>query len=163
MAIKRRRYDGPASQAAGLDYLLRRIDRMSSEPLSNAQATGGYVFTGPIEPTFLVASSEARSHIRAVADFICDGTNDEEEIQYALDQLSTTAYGTVVLSEGRFYMGTDVALVTLALPTGARLMGCGVNVTRLVSDSTNVAFDFQITYKSDCELSDFSLIETGGI
>lgn len=163
MAIKRRRYDANSSQAAGLDYLLRSRGRLTTEPLSNAQAKGGYVFTGPIEPTFLVASVEARSHIRAVADFICDGTNDEEEIQYALDQLSTSAYGTVVMSEGRFYMGTNLALVTIALPTGARLMGCGVNVTRLVSDSTNAAFDFQITYKSDCELSDFSLIETGGI
>ena len=163
MAIKRRRYDEASSQAAGLDYLLRRIDRLTTEPLSSALASEGYVFTGPIEPTFLVASYEARSQIRSVADFVCDGTNDEEEIQYALDQLSTTAYGTVLMSEGRFNIGSDIAPVTIALPTGAHLMGCGVNVTRLISDSTTAAFDFQITYKSDCELSDFSIVEIGGI
>ncbi len=161
MAIKRRRYDRESSQAAGVDYLLRRFDRLTSEPLSNAQAIEGYAFSGPIEPTFLVASYEARSQIREVADFICDGVADEEEIQYALDQLSTVTRGNVVMSPGRFNMGNDAAAVTIALPIGARLVGCGTNVTRLISDSFAALYDFQITYSANCELSDFSIVEVG--
>lgn len=162
MAIKRRRYDAESSQAAGLDYLLRRFERMSTQPASGAKAAGGYTFAGPIEPTFLVASIDARSQIRDVADFVCDGVNDEEEIQYALDALGGNR-GIVNLSAGRFYPGNDIALVQINVPTKATLKGRGKHVTTFQSDSTNAAFDFQILYGTDSALLDFSITEIGGI
>jgi len=160
MTIKRRRYDKESSQAAGLDYLLRRIDRLTTEPLTSAKATGGYTFTGPIEPTFLVASVDARSAIRDVADFVCDGVNDEEEIQYALDLLKFTG-GCVVLSRGQFHMGNDVAAVTIVVHANVALVGRGEHVTQFVSDPLAAMFDFQITYTTNSKLADFSIIEVG--
>lgn len=162
MAIKRRRYDAASSQAAGLDYLLRRTDRLTTEPLSNAQAKGGYVFTGPIEPSFLVASVDARPQIRAVSDFICDGVNDEEEIQYALDQLPSTG-GLVRLSAGRFYPGNASALVQIILPNYSWLQGSGEHITQFDSNRYAAAYDFQILYGYYCTLSGFSIVETGGL
>lgn len=151
---------------AGTDEAVRRLLAKFDEFPKSGDGTGGAIdaegFTGPIEPTFLVASVDARSALRAVADFICDGTNDEDEIQAAFDALPSTG-GKVVLSEGRFYPGNDVALVQITMPSGTHLQGCGMNVTQFVSDSVTAAFDFQILYGSDCDLTDFAIVETGGI
>jgi hypothetical protein len=63
-----------------------------------------------IEPTVLVASSEARPEIIKQADFVCDGVNDLDEINLALAAVDNQAWagqsgtaGRVVLSEGSFY------------------------------------------------------------
>ena len=50
--------------------------------------------------TLVVAASDASTKSKAEADYICDGTSDEVQIEAALDALTTG--GTVLLSEGAF-------------------------------------------------------------
>lgn len=55
----------------------------------------------------LVASSNASDRIQAIADYVCDGVNDEVEIQQALDSFQPGRFENVVeLSEGSFNIGT---------------------------------------------------------
>lgn len=93
---------------------------------------GGHTppFTGPIEVTILVASSEARPEIIALADYVCDGLDDQVEIQNALDDLPagtatagrlTSPRGRVICSEGGFNCDGDIEV-----PGGAALEGVGM-------------------------------------
>lgn len=72
--------------------------------------------------TYVVAASDALAHVKAQADYVCDGTADDVQIQAAIDAISTWAWdtgggGDVVLSEGGFSIDT-----TLSLPIGKRLI-----------------------------------------
>lgn len=52
----------------------------------------------------LVASSEASSELKANAEYVCTGTNDEAIIQQAVTYVANQGGGKVRLSEGRFYI-----------------------------------------------------------
>lgn len=79
--------------------------------------------------TFLVAANNAADATKASADYLCDGTNDEVEIQAAVDAAAALwGPGIIQLSEGRFDMSADVDLSAL---TGAWLRGAGVYGTYL--------------------------------
>ncbi len=60
--------------------------------------------------TFLVAASDANATIIAQADYVCDGTADDVQIQAAIDALPAGG-GKVLLSEGTFSI---TAYITLA-------------------------------------------------
>jgi hypothetical protein len=74
--------------------------------------------------TYVVAASDAPSHVKAQADYVCDGTADEVEIQAAID----TGEKLVQLSEGTFSLSS-----TLMLPDidGFSLVGSGKRNTIL--------------------------------
>jgi hypothetical protein len=50
--------------------------------------------------TFIVAASDASTRVKNQADYVADGTDDDVEIQAAIDALPSGG-GTVVLSGGR--------------------------------------------------------------
>jgi hypothetical protein len=56
--------------------------------------------------TYVVAASDAPTWVKAQADAVCDGTNDEIEIQTAIDTVETSGGGIVSLSAGTFNMST---------------------------------------------------------
>ena len=68
-------------------------------------------------PTILVAAFDSEARTQAYADYVCDGTADDVEINAALDELTTWG-GRVVLSEGQFNV---TAMLTVA--SGQSLMG----------------------------------------
>lgn len=103
-----------AAQAKALDHLLNVLERRalrqrrtSSKSLSDSFSTIG---TGGT-PTFFVAASDASVHSREIADFLCDGTNDEVQINAAIAALPAGG-GRVLLSEGTFYIGAAVIINT---------------------------------------------------
>src|SRR3989338_6523001 len=56
-------------------------------------------------PTLLVAANDASAAAKRWADYTCDGTADDVQIQAAIDALPASGEiqdGTVVLSEGTF-------------------------------------------------------------
>lgn len=59
--------------------------------------------------TFVVASSTASAEYRAQADYICDGTADEVEINAAIQALPGQG-GKVLLSEGIFYLAAPIVI-----------------------------------------------------
>ncbi|MEN6514449.1 MAG: hypothetical protein ABFC82_10965, partial [Methanoculleus sp.] len=51
--------------------------------------------------TLVVAASDSTSTAKAQADYVCDGSNDQAEIQNAINALPAGG-GTVQLTEGTF-------------------------------------------------------------
>jgi hypothetical protein len=60
---------------------------------------------GPWPATFVVAASDSESPTGA--DYVCDGTEDNIEIQTALDNLPTSG-GTVLLLDGTYYISAPI-------------------------------------------------------
>lgn len=58
-------------------------------------------------PYIAVASSEAPTAIKSVCQFICDGTDDNIEIQNAINSLGS-AGGKVFLTKGKFFISTPI-------------------------------------------------------
>ena len=58
-------------------------------------------------PFVAVASSEAPKAIKSVCKFVCDGTDDNIEIQNAIDSLASTG-GKVFLTKGKYYISTSI-------------------------------------------------------
>lgn len=67
--------------------------------------------------TYLVSASNAPAHVTAQADFVCDGTADESEINAAI---TAADGGTILLSKGTFYTSSPIVLVP-----GTKLIGQG--------------------------------------
>ena len=88
--------------------------------------------------TFLVAANDASRGDKSIADYVCDGTADNVEIQAAMD-LIKTAGGTVILSQGTF---TCAAAIVMDGAGGAdtvtiALKGQGVRTT-ILSMANNI-------------------------
>lgn len=73
-----------------------------------------YWKAGNSKPMVFVAASNATGSEKSAADYLCDGTNDNIEIQAAIDSL--TNGGTVQLSSGTFTIGAQVTMSSTNLP-----------------------------------------------
>jgi hypothetical protein len=125
-------FGGTTSEAtsAGLNYLLGKYEGLPDiDRVSGTSTTIGTVGAepAPIErvPTFTVASSYARQYVKNLADFVCDGIDDQIDIQRALDALPSGG-GRVVLTEGWYncVMPTTGA-DTIVIPFRSTLQGMG--------------------------------------
>ncbi len=91
----------------------------------------------------LVAASNAHEWIRKRADFRCDGTDDDVQIQEAIDAAigdGTDAYGTKIqLSGGQFNMSSPISWRNnITLAGGGR----GVTLLRAANDLDDNMFEF---------------------
>jgi len=77
-------------------------------------------------PTAVVAASNAPTALKQRANYICDGTNDEVQINAAL-----VAYNTVTLTEGLFSIGATIT----EMKAGKCLRGVGVYNTMLLQEA----------------------------
>src|SRR5690554_4981596 len=84
---------------------------LSLDPISSAP--------GVRPPAFVIAAADAPAEVKAAADVVCDGVDDNVEIQAALD-----AGRSVVLSEGTFWINGRVGGRVL-MPSGSVLRGQG--------------------------------------
>jgi parallel beta-helix repeat protein len=116
--------------------------------LATAGQSGWVDLVGPV--TLLVAASNASAAVKATAQYVCDGTADEVEINAALAALPAVG-GTVQLSEGGFTYAAMIA------PTKANCtlkgMGAGATIlqaaTGAVVNITAVALNQTRTVLSD--------------
>ena len=131
---------------------LHRIigDVGGTEPLGEAEVEAG---GGGYSATYTVAASDASASAQANADFVCDGTNDEVQINAALAACETlsggssgAAGGRVLLSEGTFYIGATA--ITGA--TSSTLQGQGPTATKLAQQAAS-------SYTIDCNTLGFTL------
>lgn len=100
----------------------------------------GYHFP-PRAGTLFVAASNALDVSKAQADYVCDGTNDQEEIQEAINRIALSSHGKglVRLSEGKFYISAKVSLLS-----GVSVIGLeGLWTTEIIVDAGVTAFEFQ--------------------
>ena len=71
--------------------------------------------------TFIVAANDSTAQGKATADYICDGTADDVQIQAAFDALPSTG-GSVMLLDGKFNIAA-----ALWIPAATKLFGQGYN------------------------------------
>ncbi len=120
---------GTSGMNEAVSRLLAKFDGVK-EPVEEVSAAGilGDAFTGPIEVTYLVAASDARAELRAVADYVCSSADDQIEIQAAIDaaEAATAGVGKVVLSDGAF---ACTAPVLVGINGGTVLKGQGIDIT----------------------------------
>jgi len=68
---------------------------------------GRYDFTRKARTaTYVVAASNAPAHVKAQADYVCDGTADEKEIQAAVDAISSE--GGEIYLHGVFFLDDNI-------------------------------------------------------
>lgn len=77
--------------------------------------------------TFFVAADDAEPRSRLKADYVCDGTADDVEIQAAIDALPS-GNGTVRLSEGTFHIAQNIEFDALE---GIEFVGSGMRSTSI--------------------------------
>ncbi len=101
---------------------------------------------------FFVAANDANQEEKDEADFICDGTADDVQIQAALNSLPAVG-GTVVLSSGTFNVNARVLETT----DNIHIKGSGRESTIITStlDAGNDAM-FQFN-GDDCSMTDLTL------
>ncbi len=87
--------------------------------------------------SLVVAAADASGRQRAQADYVCDGINDHEEIQAALDGLPD-AGGRVILTEGKFHLGASVVIDRSHL----RIDGQGSGATEVHATGNFPVFQF---------------------
>ncbi len=116
---------------------------------------GTLQLAGAIEPgsaTIIVAAKDSSSDIRSTADYSCDGSGDQSEINQALTRAA--AGEDVVLSEGTFYCTDDIVV-----PSGKNLRGQGDGKTILDMRGSWVG----VYPQGSNVLSDFTIVNMGGV
>ena len=88
---------------------------------------GGHEREGDI----LIAASDSSANVRASADYVCDGTADEVQINAAIDALFAERTGTGIGGTVRLAPGTYTLAATIGLPYQISLQGAGVYATTL--------------------------------
>ena len=69
---------------------------------------GKQLFTVPVLATVYIAASNAPERYKAMADYVCDGVNDHEEIQAAINYVNSVGGGKILLSPGTFYFSNVI-------------------------------------------------------
>ncbi len=140
--------------------LLEQFDTLDkAADLSGPAVLAAPPFAGPIEATFLVAASNARPDVKAVADFICDGTDDHIEINAAWLAIETLNIegGRVMLSAGLFNIRDGVVVNPdqgePGIMSGA---GRGATVISMTAGSDTSA----VRVRAGATVRDFSILVT---
>jgi hypothetical protein len=103
-------------------------------------------------PTYKIAASDSATDSKNQADAVCDGTDDDVEINDAITAVSATG-GVVLLSEGTYSIRGQVQL-----DDNVHLVGMGIGATTLSLAATAVdPLIVSATSKSDASISRMSL------
>ncbi len=112
---------------------------------------------------FVVAASDSSALSKQQADYVCDGTDDQVEIQAAIDALPAVG-GLVHLAEGTFYIGSTVFVnkynLTLEGEGANREEGPVINATtllRLASNANTDVINLNNTQTSGVRLRNFGI------
>lgn len=117
------------------------------------EAAGG----GGVTTELLVAASDAPVDVIAAADYICDGTADDVQIQEALDLLKGVG-GIIRLSEGNFAISAALEIIgedELDDTKNIAIIGCGKENTILTGANNVDVFD--ITNNAMFDFADFRI------
>ena len=91
----------------------------------------------PREATIVVAASNSRDTTRA--DYVCDGTDDQVEINAAINQVGW-AKGSVVLLEGDYYVTDSINLVSFVSIRGQGQRSTRIHVPSNFNSDINVFY-----------------------
>ncbi len=119
------------------------FDNNTEAPIDLSLGGGG----GQRSATVVVAASNATADSKAGADFVCDGTADEVQINSAID-IATTVGGLVQLTEGLFTI-----LLAIIMKDRVHLQGVGAPATLITQPNGN--------NKNIIETFDFAALTVG--
>lgn len=91
--------------------------------------------------TFVVAASDSSAKSKTQADYVCDGTADDVQIQAAIDALPAGG-GKVVLMGGTFNLAAGIVETS----DNVHIQGQGIEATKIVPTDTIIAFSFNDTF-----------------
>ncbi|MBA7614640.1 hypothetical protein ES703_21908 [subsurface metagenome] len=94
----------------------------------------------PRVATLLVAASDALDRIRAQADYLCDGVDDEVQINAALNALPASG-GTVVLSEGNFVIADPITIPANNITLSGQGRSTFINGNALLTTEHGIVLD----------------------
>src|SRR3990167_2663310 len=89
------------------------------------------IYSGDLYPnkqvSVFIAANDAPVDIKRYADYVCDGTADEVEINAAISNLDSTIGGNAVLSPGTFNWTTSADGPTFTSKNRISIVGSGYN------------------------------------
>jgi len=103
-----------------------------------------------VPATLIVAASDSKDTSRA--DYVCDGTNDEEEINQAISDLPASG-GRVVLLEGTYNLGNSITINK----SNVTLEGQGASTVIKFKDGINTSSLDAISAGSNVHIRNLSL------
>jgi parallel beta-helix repeat protein len=143
--------------------VLQGVTALPGTPAATTWPTGTFAFRGIAAydlnaihenmvraGTYVVAASNAPAHVKQRADYVCDGTADDVEIQAAIDALPATG-GKVSLSEGTF-----TTAATITLKSFVTLEGCGRSTIIRLGAGLNLNV-ITASGVSECEIRDLKI------
>ncbi len=118
-------------------------------------ATGGSYFR-------LIAAADASSAVKSKADYVCDGSADNVEIQTAINAAQLEGGGVIQLSEGSFSLTSPIIIngtTNEDNPLTVTLKGCGEFATYLrpVTDVNAIV----VSNWAQLHLADFGIVIQG--
>lgn len=101
-------------------------------------------------PSIKIAANDAMAFFQEAADYVCDGVNDEVQIQSALTALDAVGGGTLMLSEGTFVIEGPVTGSGLNVFAKTAVIGMGWNtVLQVKTNATSNFYVFHINANED--------------
>lgn len=118
----------------------------------------GQTFTGGVKNNRLVIGTSTAGWLQADCDYLCDGTNDEQEFNTAIQFLNTYNGGEIVVLDGAYNIS---AAITISIPNVSLIGNGNATILKNLSTTTNLinvtASDFHIanislegTTQQDC-------------
>ncbi|MFO8012131.1 MAG: hypothetical protein R6X20_02380 [Phycisphaerae bacterium] len=102
--------------------LLIAVLTLPSLVAQGSDRSGRFWYWTPHIPEILVAANDAPQSVKDIADYVCDGTDDQVQIQNAFDALASTG-GIVQLSQGTFTCNVNTDSESRIALTGKALDG----------------------------------------
>ncbi len=121
---------------AGTYYTLRTF--VNGNVVADTVSTGDLVAPTGRGATLTVAANNANAVSKAQADYVCDSTADNVEIQAAITALPV-AGGTVQLTEGQFNI-----VAALSGGAGVSVVGHGIGATTVTAANNVNGFQFNV-------------------
>lgn len=100
--------------------------------------------------TLLIAASNSSTKGKEMADYTCDGTADESEINTAIASLSSG--GEVHLLEGTYYIAS-----TITMASNVKLSGCGNGTILKIPNSNNSSMSVITATAINFQVSDLQI------
>jgi len=114
------------AKAARLGHAGYDNPRENIDPFIKTKAISSKEYAGETSPIIIIAASDTPEKERRKANYICDGTADEAEINTAIDTFNSITGGEIKLLKGIFNIASPIILTG-----GVSLIGEGLNTTTL--------------------------------
>ena len=95
----------------------------------------GQTFTGGVKNNRLVIGTATAGWLQADCDYLCDGTNDEQEFNTAIQFLATHNGGEIVVLDGTYNISTAIAI---SVPNVSLIGNGNTTILKSLSTTTNL-------------------------